>query len=470
MSHTFKRSAAILTMLLAATACNNFLTGDKLSNDPNQPTKADPYLLLNGVQATMFTNLTGAASRAFGIFTQQFAGTDRQYGSLELYDFSSDDYTSTFNSTYSSGGLIDINKIEASSAASGDKVFLGVAQVWKAIDIGNAATLWGDVPYREAANPAIANPHFDPQAQVYGDMQILLDSAIANLATNQGIGPQAYDLIYGASGTNPASVQKWIAAAHTLKARYYMNLAEKDPSNYAKAIVQANLGILNPANDFRTFHSSTPGEENLWWQFTVRDRDSYIRAGATLVDILKARNDPRLPDYFAPDGTGAFTGSAPGAQDQGASTLSAVRASPDVRDFRQPLITAAENILMRAEAKYQTGDAAGALLDLNTERGWYGLAPLTLAGAPLLQAIAEEEYIALFQNIQVMSLYSRTCYPNITPADGGSNVPRRLYYGTDERNANPNIPAEPNRFNPNDKPGGTVTPAPTCKGQVNGAP
>lgn len=467
MSHKFKRSAAILTMLMAATACNSFLTGDKLSNDPNQPTKADPYLLLNGVQATQFTNLTGAASRAFGIFTQQFAGTDRQYGSLEVYNFSSDDYTSTFNSTYSSGGLLDINKIETSSAAAGDKVFLGIAQVWKAIDIGNAATLWGDIPYREAANAAIANPHFDPQAQVFGDMQIVLDSAIANLSTNSGLGPQAYDLIYGASGNNPASVQKWIAAAHTLKARYYMNLAEKDPSNYAKVIAQTNLGILNPANDFRTYQSTTPGEENLWWQFTVRDRDSYIRASSTLVDILKARNDPRLPDYFAPDGAGQFSGSAPGAQDQAASTLSAVRASPD---YRQPLITAAENILMRAEAEYQTGATAAALLDLNTERGWYGLPAVAPTGAALLQAIVEEEYIALFQNIQVMSLYSRTCYPNITPADGGSNVPRRLYYGTDERNANPNTPAEPNLFNPNDKAGGTVTPAGSCKGQVNGAP
>lgn len=467
MSHTFKRSAGILTMLLAATACSNFLTGDKLSNDPNQPTKADPYLLLNGVQATQFTNLTGAASRAFGIFTQQFAGTDRQYGSLEVYNFSSDDYTSTFNATYSSGGLVDINKIEASAAASGDKVFLGIAQVWKAIDIGNAATLWGDVPYREAGNPAIANPHFDPQAQVYGDMQIVLDSAIANLATNQGLGPQAYDLIYGASSNNPASVQKWVAAAHTLKARYYMNLAEKDPSNYAKVIAQTNLGILNPANDFRTFHSSVPGEENLWWQFTVRDRDSYIRASSTLVGILKARNDPRLPDYFAPDGAGAFSGSAPGAVDQSASGLSAVRASPD---FRQPVITAAENILMRAEAEYQTGATAAALADLNTERGWYGLPAVVATGPALLQAIVEEEYIALFQNIQVMALYSRTCYPNITPADGGSNVPRRLYYGTDERNANPNTPAEPNLFNPNDKAGGTVTPAAACRGQVNGAP
>ena len=463
MSHRLRRSAAIAPLLIAA-ACTNFLTGDKLSSDPNQPTTANRYLLLNGVQATQFTNLTGAAARAFGIFTQQFAGTDRQYASLEVYDFTSDDYASTFNTSYANGGLVDIRKMEDDSRVAGDKVFLGIAQVWEAITIGNAATLYGDIPYREAAKITIANPHYDPQAQVYGDLQLLLDSAILNLNTNTGLGPQAYDLVYGATGANPASVQKWVAVAHTLKARFYMHLAESDRSNYAKAIAQANLGISNPANDFATYQSATPGEENVWYQFTVRERDSYIRANSILVNLLKSRSDPRLEDYFEPNATGSVVGSAPGAKDQSASTLSAKRSSPS---YHQPLITAAENTLLRAEAKYQTGDVT-AINDLNAERNANGLGPVVATGAALLQAIAEEEYVALFQNIEVMALYSRTCYPNITPTDGGGNVPRRVYYSTDERNANPNIPATENLFNPTDKAGGTVTPAASCKGQVAG--
>ena len=463
MSHRLRRSAAIVPLLVAA-ACTNFLSGDKLSSDPNQPQTANRYLLLNGVQATQFTNLTGAAARAFGIFTQQFAGTDRQYALLEKYDFTSDDYTSTFNTSYANGGLVDIRKMEDDSRAAGDKVFLGIAQVWEAITIGNATTLFGDIPYREAAQATIANPHFDSQAQVYGDLQLLLDSAIANLSTNSGLGPQAYDLVYGATGANPASVQKWVAVAHTLKARFYMHLAEKDPSNYAKALVQANLGVSNPANDFTTYQSETAGEENVWYQFTVRERDSYIRASTTLVGLLNSRGDPRLDEYFAPTASGAVVGSAPGAKDQSASTLSADRSA---KGFRQPLITADENLLLRAEAKYQTGDLT-AINDLNTERARHGLGAVVAVGPALLQEIAAEEYIALFQNIEVMALYSRTCYPNITPANGGNNVPRRLYYSTDERNANPNIPPVENLFGPSDKAGGTVTPAPACKGQIAG--
>lgn len=466
MRHYLRYSAALVAMLSAA-ACSNFLTGDKLSADPNQPQTASRFLLLNGVQATQFTNQTGAVARAFGIFTQQFSGTDRQYALLEQYDITGDDFTNTFNTTYGGGGLVDIRKIEDDARTAGDKVFLGIAQVWEALTIGTAATIYGDIPYREAANPAITNPHFDPQAQVFADLQKVLDSAIANLNTNTGLGPQAYDLIYGASGSSPASVQKWVAAAHTLKARYYMNMAEKDPSNYARVIAETNLGIMNPANDFRTYQSSTPGEENVWYQFEFRERDSYLRAGQYLVDLLKARTDPRLTDFFAPNGTGAVVGAAPGAGDVSASTLNP--ATRGAAGFRQPLITAAENLLMRAEAKYQTGDAT-AINDLNTVRGFEGLGPVVATGPALLQAIVEEEYVALFQNIEVIALYARTCYPNVTPVGGGNIIPRRLYYGSDEANANPNTPKVQNLFNPNDLAGGTLVSAAACKGQAAGAP
>lgn len=466
MSHYFTRIVGPAA-LLAASACSDFLTGEKLSNDPNQPQVASRFLLLNGVQAAQFTNQTGSAARTFGIWTQQFSGTSRQYSSLEQYVMTPDDYSSTFNSTYAGGGLVDIRKMQADARSANDRIFLGVAQVWEALTIGTATMLFGDIPYREAVRDEIATPRFDPQAQVYADLQILLDSAIVNLQSNQGSGPQAYDLVYGASRANPASVARWVAAARTLKARYYMHMAERDPSNYARAIGQANLGIMNPADDFRTRHSSTPGEENLWFQFMFRERDDYIRAGANLVNLLKSRGDPRETEFFAPAEGGTVVGAAPGSNNTAASVLSATRGSAS---FRQPLITAEENILLRAEARYQTGDQVGALADLNTVRAFHGLAPVAAAGTALLTAIAEEMYIALFQSVEVMSLYRRVCYPNLAPVDGGNIIPRRLFYSSTELNANPNAPDVENLFNPNDRAGGTLFPGAACLGQVEGAP
>lgn len=467
MTHRLKTAAAALPLLAVLAGCNNFLSGDKLSSNPNLPVSADRYLLLNGVQATQFASQTGAAARTYGIWTQQFSGTDRQYISVEEYDIIPDDFTGTFTSTYSSGGLIDIRKIQADADKVNDKVFRGVAEVWEALTIGTAATIWGDIPYREAANPAITKPKLDPQAQVYADVQKLLDSAIVHLNSGQGPGPGAYDLVYGASTSSPASIARWVAAARTLKARYYMNLAEVDPTNYARVIAQANLGIARESDDFRTYQSASPGEENIWYQFMFRERDTYIRANATLVDLLKARNDPRLTEFFAPNASGEVQGAIPDDGDTGASTLSLTRGAPS---FRQPLITWAENVLLRAEAEYQTGATAAALNDLNAVRAEIGLAPVVATGTALLAAIVEEEYIALFQNIEVMSLYARTCYPNITPV-AGAGVPRRLYYGSQEANANPNIPdvSVQSRFNPNDKAGGTLYPVGVCIGQPQGS-
>ena len=67
----------------------------------------------------------------------------------------------------------------------------------------------------------------------------------------------------------------------------------------------------------------------------------------------------------------------------------------------------------------------------------------------LFDSIMTEKYVALFQNIEVWNDYRRTCLPAFTPyltANGalpayGNKVPGRFYYGANERNTNPNIPA-----------------------------
>jgi hypothetical protein len=95
-----------------------------------------------------------------------------------------------------------------------------------------------------------------------------------------------------------------------------------------------------------------------------------------------------------------------------------------------------------AEAANRTGDDITALLHLNNELASQGLPAVAgLTGAALFQEIMTEKYIALFQNIEVWSDYKRTCIPALTPAGGAAQIPGRLLYSQDERNANPNIPA-----------------------------
>ncbi len=47
-------------------------------------------------------------------------------------------------------------------------------------------------------------------------------------------------------------------------------------------------------------------EGNFWYQFQIVQRDSYLRFGKRLVDLMVARNDPRLNAYFDKTATAAW--------------------------------------------------------------------------------------------------------------------------------------------------------------------
>jgi hypothetical protein len=52
-----------------------------------------------------------------------------------------------------------------------------------------------------------------------------------------------------------------------------------------------------------------------------------------------------------------------------------------------------------------------------------------------------EKWITLFQNIESLNDYRRTCSPNLRPAGDANAIPGRIFYAFSERNTNPNIPA-----------------------------
>lgn len=430
---------ATLGVLLAASgtlACNSFLTGPKLTENPNAPTSATRDQLFLSVQASQFIQLEGALVRTACMWMQQCVGVDRQYLTLGTYQTVEDDFSGEFSGVYTGGGLLDIRKIEASAEASGDQVYAAIAKVWEAYVMGTAADVWGNIPYSEAGTD-VQYPHLDPQSQVYATVQAKLDTALTELG-GTGAGPGALDLVYGGNKS------KWTEAAHTLKARFHLHMAEVDNSRYAQALAEASQGISISANDFKSYHSSLTSENNIWYQFQVIQRDSYMRVGKRLVDIMVGRNDPRLPVYFSKNTSGGYGGKDPGeTADNTTSNICCTGVTGSRLDpaFRQPLITWAENQLIVAEASYQTGAEPAALTALNTERTAAGLSALSgITGAALLDSIMTEKYVVTFQNIESWSDYRRTCLPALVPASGHTEIPGRFFYGFSERNTNPNIP------------------------------
>jgi hypothetical protein len=432
MRNSSKILIAGFVLASVTTGCGDFLSGPKLTTDPNKQTETrtpDQYFV--PIQANAWFLNEGQIARISAIWHQQMAGVQRQFSSFDLYSVGEADMEGEWGSFYTGGGIIDARKLQTQVTALGDRRYLGIAKIYEAWLIGIAADVWGDVPYSEAV-AGVLTPKLDKQMTVYGAVEALLTSAITDLAAGVGPGPGAADLVYGGSAS------KWTDFAHTLKARYYLHQAEVDPTNYARALAEAQLGI-KPGNNYTSFHSDLPAESNLWYQFQVVDRSGYMLAGQALVDTLKNRGDPRLAEYFAPNGANAFVGSKPGENnDATASDLSDARLAPS---FRQPLVTWRENQLIIAEAAYRTGDNATALSALNAVRSDVGLTPFVGTGAALIGEIMTQKWIEDFQKIEAWQDYNRTCLPALTKAPGSSAIPGRYIYPGNERNSNPNIPA-----------------------------
>jgi hypothetical protein len=466
-----------------ATACSDFLTGPGVSQDPNNITALTrPGALYLSVQRVA----AGFDGPGFQVpptlYTQQLAGLGRQAEQIDGYNLPG----GGFGAVYGGGGLLDIRKVQQLARDLHDSLYVGIAKVHEALRMGYAAAMWGDIPYREAADSNNTQPQYDPQLQVYADIQAQLDSAVqiylpAAGATNAGPGLDGSELIY--AGRDAAGLRAvYTAVARSLKARFFLHVAEASraringapPFAYDSAIKYAALGIASPEDDFLWFYDLPLGDVNPWWQQISVGAD--VAAGAAMVEILKRRiaqgieDDRRLSFYFTPASDGEYRGFRPtgaavttaGGIYDGTGPYSGMGAFLDATasdgSFRTPAITYAETQLIAAEAAWQLGcvgctpiDVAAAaqpFLDSARHDRRYGATsdgPVLFGDAPgvlpaSLVNIMEEKYLTLFLNPEVWTDWKRTCLPSLAPALGAPSIPGRFPYPGGETNANPNTP------------------------------
>lgn len=447
MIRTLRRllPAAALGVGAAVAGCNDFLTGGDLDRDPNRPTVVTPTQLFVGVQSATWALLQSDPARYAGLWTQHFGGGGIQY--TPIYEYQVDESTTNgfFQSVYTGGGLPDVRALQELVRETGDRHFLGVAQIQEALLMGTAADIFGDLVYTQALKGE-PNPTLTPQLEVYDSVQVLLTEAIANLQStgDQNVGPGGADIIYGG---DPA---KWVRLAYTLKARFYLHTAERRGNAvYQLARDAAARGIRSPADNYTASFSGLPLQQNFWYQFVVVQRPGYLFPNEQFVALLQSRNDPRLGQYFNADQSDLAEGLV-----QPNSPL--------------PMVIANETLLILAESEYRLGNETAARAALNEARALVtGLAPVTASGTDLLREILTEKYIALYRNLEVWNDYKRTCFPNLTPSVEGQKIVARLFYDTGERQTNTNIP-DPERQafrNPNDPANATDPFGAACRGQ-----
>lgn len=448
-----------LSILLSS--CEKLVEG--INENPNNLVQEDidARLLLTGAELANTVANAGHLNRISGMYSGQLIGFQSLYSNIYGYSLSAVESIQDWSRIYV--GCIP-NARAIREMVPDDKLMVGITKVMEAHAIGTAASLFGDVPYSEIDNPDIADPKFDSQVSVFNAALALLDDAIADLngAASRNI-PE--DIYFN------GDKDKWIAAAYTLKARYYLQMKD-----YSSAYSAAQNGISSYDGNL-SFHpqgtAGQLGDKNLLWTLLSGSREGDLGTGNSylmqLLDPASAvtRNNAKTNEYAR------FLYSEiieePSINNRGI----AAEYEP------QELVSFEENTLILAECAARTIDFNTALGHLNDLRAWlntggrlnaafidsaYQYDPYVAADfanggienpdgindtRALLREIIEERYVSGFGTFMPFNDVRRLRKDDsdlIVPFPlnpGGTQQPQRMPYSDDEIVANSNIDADP---------------------------
>ena len=249
--------ATILTGLFLS--CGNLV--DDLNQNPNNPTAAPYQYALTASEVASIVLQTGEATRRAGIFAGQFTGIERQHLGYTNYTVVARDFDSQWRNVFNSI-VRNAQVTEELALAEGvSGITLGITQVIRALALGSATSLWGDIPFDEAGSLDADNPQFENQVEIYNKIQNLLDEAIINFSSGTGRPPVSTEIYFDG---DPVA---WTQVAYTLKARFYMHTKE-----YPQAYIAAQSGIGSDGasmddNDLKSPHGTANDNANLHYQF-----------------------------------------------------------------------------------------------------------------------------------------------------------------------------------------------------------
>ncbi len=452
-------TAFIIIAALSSSSCKKAVDG--FNTDPNNPLDADAITMLTGVEVGNMGNQEGELARLAGMWCGYFTGEQQQYQAFYQYLIIARNYDDSWQRVFS-GVLKNDRLMKQKAYAVNNMRLVGVAQVIEANAMGTATALWGDIPFKQAANDEYPNPAYDAQADVYSYIQSLLDSAIVNLASTSFIDFAAQDIHFG------GVMAKWIQTAYTLKARYYLQAKQ-----YAQALTAAANGISTAANNWVAPHTAAgKGSYNLYYQFFVQDRPTWLTAtNAFAVSLLNPAN-------------AKYRGNAKTIERSRYNYMYSSATNPNYttngfyyQTVAFPLATYAENLLILAEADTRVNGVAAGLTRLNTFRaymntgGYIGATYLTagnfkydpyvaadfLAGGienggvspipqdrALLREIMDERYLTFIGQIEGYNDVRRTVNETDirvpVQANTGGQIPKRFLYPQVEVDLNTSTP------------------------------
>ena len=197
---------------------------------------------------------------------------------------------------------------------------------------------FGMVPFSEAGVDGVLTPQYDTQKDVYKGIIADLDQAMATIGSAERTGVGVEDV-----GSNDiycgGDLQKWKRLANTLKLRIGMRALGANGDDFAAATISSALSApllddqTGPAvmrKDFEISLWTSASYGDMWHNFGTGGAANWTM-GATLINMLKDSNDPRLSAYAIPAKGGSFNFTDSGAdanfQDRVDFTIAALDAS-----------------------------------------------------------------------------------------------------------------------------------------------
>lgn len=467
MKNIFKTAAILFTSFILL-GCNNLYEDEDIVNNPNGVTDVDVRTLLSGTLLGMSFLHEDTDVRIASLWSREVNGLARAHLGYSQYIVSSTNFS--WNNLYPVAGQARL--IQQKAVSIGDKRLQGVGEVIEALVITKATSLYGDVPYSQAFDSdKFPNPVYDPQLDVYRQLQSTLDNAIVNLSASSGLAFADKDFIF------KGDVSKWRKAAYTLKARLYLHTG-----NYQLAVDNAKQGISGTDGDALVPHglSQNIDTNQNYDFFKVRFTGDVGFNGAYLPVLMNSRinsantktDETALFKHYATPNLTGTSNLDPNVVD-GAFT----------NDAPHPVITYYENQLILAEAQARLNNQTEAITALNSARAGLStgyingktfatagrlyaaytaadFSPTGLANPrnssssqiALLYEIVSQRYIIFLMQYEAFNDYRRLAkaLPVVElpiPLSTGSQKPQRFIYPETQQNTNPNTPKPaPNQF------------------------
>ncbi len=441
---------------------------DEVDTNPNSLTADQivPSSVLPGAQVANILVQSGHLMRISGLYSGQFVAYQSLYLNIYSYNLTAEESISTWERAYVNS-LPNLRFIQRE--AQGDGLLTGIAKVVEANLMGTVAAYHGNVPYSESVNPDIEDPVFDSQVAVFNSLIQLLDNAIADLNSG-GSRSLSEDIFFNGNSA------RWIAAANTLKARFYMYLR-----NYSSAYAAAQNGIKDPANDLLyrpTGEDGVAGTKNAFWEILNGSRTGDMGSRLSFTSTLLDPNNANSRNHAKTDET-ARANYYTIVDNSGSANRGVVEENEPM-----PIITYRENQMILAEAGFRAQGASTGLQHLNefrvylNEGGWINdnfiddpkrydpfvledFAPGAIENPDniaqeraLLREILEEKYVSgymsflPFDDIRRWRKNDSDIAPDVplnTPT--AAAPPERLPYSSNELTSNANAPnPEPGIF------------------------